>query len=211
MFFGNENFLWSGSFSALSYLSHLSHDQWNLLFIQDLSQVFQFFISFYNIFHIVSEIKCFIFYIFIFSISHKLKFRSIEGHLIFIYPLIKYFRIILQFLNIWFIIYFCFDSSTYILVFDFTFSPIFALYIRNNKEPRTMPWGTPDITSQVWDFLPFTSTTCFLPVKMHGSTCQVFRWSWLFEAKFQCQLCQRLSVNLDKLNLHFLLFILKHS
>ena len=36
------------------------------------------------------------------------------------------------------------------------------MYRENNKEPRTVPWGTPDKTGAQSDFTPFTTTRCFL-------------------------------------------------
>ena len=46
-----------------------------------------------------------------------------------------------------------------------TFPSISFIRVRNRKGPRTDPWGTPFITSDSSDLVPFTTTCGVLPVR----------------------------------------------
>ena len=38
------------------------------------------------------------------------------------------------------------------------------IYIENINGPKTVPWGTPDLTDTKLDLYPLTTTLCFLCV-----------------------------------------------
>ena len=61
-------------------------------------------------------------------------------------------------------------SSAKNFILDFiSFSRSF-IYIRNNRGPKTEPWGTPDSIWRKSEYEPFTATRCLRFVKYEEST-----------------------------------------
>ena len=54
------------------------------------------------------------------------------------------------------------QSSAKSLISDSVSDEMSFMYRENNKESRTVPWGTPDKTGAQSDFTPFTTTRCCL-------------------------------------------------
>ena len=95
---------------------------------------------------------------------HHIAFDRLKSHTPLPCPGTQSINIPLKFHCVFFILNFMI-ANTVIgkhLISDSISDEMSFMYRENNQGPRTVPWGTPDKTRAQSDFIPFTTTRCWL-------------------------------------------------
>jgi hypothetical protein len=88
----------------------------------------------------------------LFVILRTSHLSALKPHEPAVLPLLQYIQVVLYLI--------C--SSANSLVVDVTDSGKSLMYRRNRSGPRTVPWGTPDVTGDLPDFIPSHTTSWVL-------------------------------------------------
>ena len=77
--------------------------------------------------------------------THENKFRNVESEMVTNRPVVKWVKITLKLLDVWwgtdFLMHFV--SSANMSILDKVEEGKSLMNIKNNKRPRMLPWGTP--------------------------------------------------------------------